>query len=650
MKEEGNGDEVENDLRITFQEDGERGAERERLDRGARSATRARSMSRGSSRSSRSRIPPTSPYSGVQIEYRTLSIHVSESRHQDLEGSEDLKDSRKRAEDYFANLTYHELDKEQICQQLNVAADQGLSDNAAATRLQRDGRNTLPQPRVNYLKKLFFYVFGGFCSILWIGVIIFFICWQPLSNPPSPTNLALAILVLIVIMLQASFNAFQDWSTSRTMKSIVDLLPSETRVFRDGKLISLPATELVAGDIVELSMGCKVPADLRLLQHSGDIRFDRSMLTGEPDEIEGAINGTDSNFLESRNIALMGTLVVNGSGRGIVVLTGSRSVMGRIAQGMADAKDVPTLIQKEIWRFVRIIVVLTIVLALLIALTWTFWLRRDHPSYMTVVAMLNNVMGCVVAFIPEGMPIAVSLTLMMVARRMKASNILPKGLSTVETLGCVNVICSDKTGTLTQNVMSVASVAFADDVSSPKDVQEALKKQDEAAAHMSRLHAAASLCNDATFDVTTQHLLPSERKVQGNATDAALLRFTALVENHAKNDMQKVFQIPFNSKNKWMLTMVNGSRGLNEKSGHYQVYVKGAPDVLFPACTKYWSSKTASVHPLDGAIRSSIKAIQDQLSSNAERVIMLCEKTMSPVNAPGTNSFSDEVAAKALED
>ncbi|KAI4594284.1 ATPase Na K transporting alpha [Pestalotiopsis sp. 9143b] len=639
--------ETDNDLRITFQDAVENGTDRGRLDRGAHGTGRPRSMSRASSRSSRSRIPPTSPYSGVQIEYRTLSIHVSESRHHDPESSDDLKNSKRQAENYFANLTYHELDKDQICQQLNVALDQGLSDNAAATRLQRDGKNSLPQPKVNYLKKLFFYVFGGFCSILWVGVIIFFICWQPLSNPPSATNLALAILVLIVIMLQASFNAFQDWSTSRTMKSIVDLLPSETRVLREGKMVRLPATELVAGDIVQLSMGNKVPADLRLLDHSGDIRFDRSMLTGEPEEIEGAINGTDPNFLESRNIALMGTMVVNGSGTGIVVLTGNRSVMGRIAQGMADAKEVPTLIQKEIWRFVRIIVVFTVLLALLIALTWTFWLRRDHHSYMNVVAMLNNVMGCVVAFIPEGMPIAVSLTLMMVARRMKASNILPKGLSTVETLGCVNVICSDKTGTLTQNVMSVVSVAFADESSSPDQVQEALRDT-STLEHIKILYDAAYLCNDASFDPTTQHLPVDERKVQGNATDAALLRFTSSMQDQSPDPNKKLFQIPFNSKNKWMLTMLDARDG--RKEAQRQVYVKGAPDVLLPACTKYWSAKSASVERLDEAARNSIKAFQDELSNNAERVIMLCEKVMTPTNAPGTNNFSDEVAASAIKD
>ncbi|KAK8119650.1 uncharacterized protein PG998_004276 [Apiospora kogelbergensis] len=639
---------------ITFDGDEQRETDAE-IGRGPRDAhgpgSRVRSLSRASSRSSRSRLPVGSPYSGVQIEYRTLSIHVDESRHHEAHlASQEKKTSGAGDEEYFSNLSYHELDKEQVCQQLNVDAVQGLSDNAAATRLQRDGRNVLPQPKTNYLKKLFFYIFGGFCSVLWIGVIIFFICWKPLSDPPSPTNLALAILILIVIMLQACFNAFQDWSTQRTMKSIVDLLPAETRVTREGKSMSIPAAELVAGDIVHVSMGDKVPADLRLLAHSGDIRFDRSMLTGESEEIEGAVHTTNPNFLESRNIALMGTMVVNGSGSGVVVLTGNRSVMGRIAQAMGDIKEAPTLIQMEIWRFVRIIVCLTVVLCLIIALSWAFWLRKDHPGYMSVVAMLTNVMGCVVAFIPEGMPIAVSLTLMMVAKSMRLADVLPKGLSTVETLGCVNVICSDKTGTLTQNLMSVASIAFVDGKTTTEEAVRNLKSG-QAGQHLRKLYTAASLCNDATFDPTTLNLPPANRKVQGNATDAAVLRLTAEVESDdlRKQAGSRVFQIPFNSKNKWMLAMFNHADAASEKSDGYQVFVKGAPDVLLPGCTHFWSAQTDSTQSLDTHALQVLQGAQDALSQRAERVIMLCEKTMCPTKSPGTNEFSDEISGQAIQ-
>ncbi|KAF2154540.1 putative Na/K ATPase alpha 1 subunit [Myriangium duriaei CBS 260.36] len=643
---------VDQNTRITFHDD----AHQARVGRGSvatgrardntsRSRSRRRSLSRVST-SSRNELP-TSPHAGVPIEYRTLSIGVSESRNIDSDSS-DLKGAKKADEDYFANLNFHQLSVDQITQQLNVSQKEGLSESAAATRIARDGRNILPKPKTNYWKKIFWYIFGGFCSILWIGVIIFFICWRPLSNPPSPTNLALAILVIIVIVLQAGFSAFQDWSTQRTMKSITDLLPSEALVLRDGKLQKMRATELVSGDIVQLSIGNKVPADIRLLSHSGDIRFDRAVLTGESDEIEGAVDKTDDNFLESRNVAMMGTLCVNGSGTGVVVLTGSRSVMGRIANVTATAKERPTLIQQEIWRFVRIICVLTVILALLILFTWLGWLRKDHFGYMNVVGMLNNVMGCVVAFIPEGMPIGVALTLLMVAKRMKAVSILPKGLSTVETLGCVNVICSDKTGTLTQNQMHVNSASFIDEPVALAQFQRIDNESTDAC--LRKFHEAALLCNDATFDVETMDLPVANRQVQGNATDAAVLRFAHMSERSGEKaeHLPRVAQIAFNSKNKYMLTVHQTSNTV--MTNEHQVFLKGAPDILLGGCTKFWSGKTNSMQPLDAAARAAFKQYQDSLSKNAERVIVLCEKTIVPSNAPNTNAFNDEIAKNAIED
>ncbi|RDA86316.1 hypothetical protein CP532_5673 [Ophiocordyceps camponoti-leonardi (nom. inval.)] len=616
----------------------------------SRSRSQFRSRSRGSSRSRAAGLPPPSPYSGVQIEYRSLSMHVAESTrvNNDDVDKNVVVDDKDDHDAYFARLTYHQLTPDALCQQLNVSRTAGLSEEAAARRLARDGRNALPRAKSNYLLQLAGYLFGGFCSVLWLGVVIFFLCWKPLSDPPSVTNLALALLVLIVILLQAGFAAFQDWSTRRTMRAIVDLLPSEALVLRDGKPEKRPAAQLVAGDVVLLRMGDKVPADLRLLSHSGDLRFDRSVLTGEPDEIEAAVDATDANILESRNMALMGTLVVNGSGEAVVVLTGARSVMGRIAKATAAAGQGSTLIQREVWRFVRIIVGLTVVLALVILLAWLLWLRRDHPGFMGVVAMLNNVMGCVVAFIPEGMPVAVALTLMRVARRMKAVDVLPKGLSTVETLGCVNVVCSDKTGTLTQNQMVVRSVSCVERAVSSDDGEEELEKQGEDEKDVApcavRLRRAALLCNDAVFDPASLHLPIASRPVQGNATDAAVLRFAGGTETEK---LPRLFQIPFNSSNKWMLTLHDDGAG---SSGEYRVFVKGAPDVLLPTCVSYWSRRTGAVEPLTHEDRVAIGRYQDKLAGRAERVIVLCEKAVRPAHPLGSNDFAAEVTESAVSD
>ena len=628
--------------RITFREDERHGRARAR----ARRDSQSRSRSRRSISSSRSRLP-NSPYGEIQIEYRTLSIQVSEAKR--IDEPKDIDADPKGLDDYFSSLQFHELQVEQLCQQLNVSQRDGLSTDIAAQRMERDGPNTLPKPQTNYMRKLFGYVFGGFCSVLWVGAVIFFLCWQPLSKPPSAQNLALAVLILIVIFIQAGFSAFQDWSTSKTMNSILDLLPSDCMTLRDGEVHKIKASQLVAGDIVHLSMGDKVPADLRLISHSGDIRFDRAVLTGESEEIEGAVDMTDSNFLESRNIAFMGTVVLNGSGVGVVLLTGARSVMGRIAHSTASVKEQPTLIQREISRFVMIIVAMTVFLALLILFTWTGWLRVNYPNFLTVPQMLVNVMACVVAFIPEGMPIGVAMTLMMVARRMKAVNILPKSLSTVETLGCVNVICSDKTGTLTQGNMFVSSVATVDHTFETPEEFHRLNEGPEPNEATKAFQRAAILCNDASFDPTTKHLPVNERLIQGSSTDKAVFRFAASgsSEDSLTKSESRVFQIPFNSKSKWMLTMFeepDAEVGVNT----YNAIIKGAPDVLFPACTSYWSYESNTVKPLNAQSRASLQALQDTLSRRAERVLIICEKLMKPTSTIKTNAFSEEVAANAI--
>ncbi|KAJ5204259.1 uncharacterized protein N7498_005138 [Penicillium cinerascens] len=608
--------------------------------------TRTRSISRDTIHSTRSTSQTvTAANAGFPIEFRTLSIQISESQNAPKEVVAEPTKEKLPDQDYFESLDFHTITQEKLLQEFNVDQRTGLSDSAAANRIARDGKNVIARHRENYWKKIFFYVFGGFCSVLWVGVIIFFICWQPLSNPPSPTNLAMAVLVIIVIVLQASFSAFQDWSTKRVMNSILGLLPSEALVMRDGKLVRLPATDLVTGDIVQISVGNKVPADMRLLQTSGDIRFDRAILTGESDEVDGAIDATDANFLETRNIAMMGTLVTNGNATGVVVLTGTRSVMGRIAKMTSGVKQKPTLIQKEINRFVGIIVGLTITLALLILFTWLGWLRKDHPTYMSVVAMLNNVMGCVVAFIPEGVPVGVALTLMMIAQRMKKTNVLPKGLATVETLGCVNVICSDKTGTLTQNRMFVKSLGMVDweysieDLTSGAEVPEGL----------SNLMRASVLCNDATFDSETMDLPAYDRTVNGNATDAAVLRLADTIGATAQENIdpyERIHQIPFNSKNKWMLTMHHDPAA----SKGYLIYVKGAPDVLLGRCSSYWSALHNAERPLDEAARQRFSSFQAKLSRRAERVIVICQRHYVPTTEPGSNGFNDEVMASGVQD
>lgn len=192
------------------------------------------------------------------------------------------------------------------------------------------------------------------------------------------------------------------------MSSIMDMIPADCMVIRDGQLVKVPASTLVVGDRVSLSLGNKVPADLRLVQASNDTRFDRAVLTGESEAIEGAIHYTDENFLESKNVAFMGTHVVQGSCVGVVVLKGNDTLMGRINRLTTGRKEKVTIIQQEISRFVRIIVCLTIFLATFILSYWAGFLNVKYHEFMPVNVLLVTLMGCVVAFIPEGKPFPLS--------------------------------------------------------------------------------------------------------------------------------------------------------------------------------------------------------------------------------------------------
>ncbi|CAO3652453.1 unnamed protein product [Cunninghamella echinulata] len=604
-------------------------------------------------------------YEQIPIKFRTLSINVTNSIYE--KGEETKKKKDMDDSEYFASMDFHKLSGDEVIQRLNTSEKLGLDTNAADTRLKLNGANTFDRKRPNYIIKILKYVFGGFCSVLWVGVITFFLCWMPLSTPPvvpdgkpSVINLALAIVVIIAILLQASFSAFQDWSTAKVMNSILNLLPSECLVVRNGEVKKIPATQLVVGDIVKIKLGNKVPADLRLIETSNDIKFDRAILTGESDAIEGTTTCTDDNFLESHNIALMGTHIVNGSATAVVILTGNNTVMGRINKLTSNGKEKVTLIQQEISRFVRIIISLTVTLVLILLIEWLAFLHRVHPDFQNVVALLMNLMGCIVAFIPEGVPVGVAMTMMMVARKMRQNNILPKGLTTVETLGCVNVICSDKTGTLTENKMVVTTVGFGDIQGTPEECKDTLasKSSNPIATAYKQLHLASYFCNNATFDPATIHLPIPERQVNGDATDSAILRFAATLGS-VSDDFDRIFEIPFNSKNKWMLTMYQAGKnpqamvdvfGTVPTKNEYLIFVKGAPDVLMPKCSSILCAQTNTVMPLTADYSTKISLVQETWARNGQRVLVLCRRLFATDQELGTNAFEENVTHHAVND
>lgn len=318
-----------------------------------------------------------------------------------IKPDDEIKKANKKTTDELSQYDYHKLTLEELTKHFQVSLTSGLDKDYAANLLVKNGKNLIKHDHENPLKILYKYLLTGFCGVLWIGALICFLAWKPIGQPPDPTNLGLGILLVIVILLQAAFTAFQDWSSNRVMKSIKNMMPCSASVIRNGVELKILAEDLVVGDLVVLSYGNKVPADIRIIE-THDLKFDKSMLTGENEAIESSVHHTDESYLESKNIAFMTTLITNGQGKGVVVAVGEQTMIGKITKLTTETKNQQTSLQKEITRFVIFIVAIAVSTVVVLLIVWASWLRIHYPNYIDTPTMMVNVIGVLVAFIPTG--------------------------------------------------------------------------------------------------------------------------------------------------------------------------------------------------------------------------------------------------------
>ncbi|KAG9123731.1 hypothetical protein FRC07_014132, partial [Ceratobasidium sp. 392] len=617
----------------------------------------SRQVSRHSTRSIGS---PIDPAARLPVEFRTISLNIEENARQQA------SEKRKGAVKELSDLTYHTQSEQDILTLFSVSPNVGLDSAQAQRRLATNGPNALSPPPSRAFRKAMEWIFGGFGSLLLAASIVCFIAWKPLGEPnPSAANLALAVVLLIVLLLNAVFNMWQDISTTRTLASLTSLLPASVAVLRDGQPTTVLARELVTGDIVMLGTGVRVPADLRLLKSEG-LMIERGVLTGESEPIPATTHHTDTNFLETRNIALQGTYCVSGSGIGVVVQVGDGTVFGRIARlstgpntnGGNSLTAGLTTLQREILRFVLIIAGCASTLAVLIVILWAAWLRRDYPDYINIPTLLIDVVSVMVAFIPEGLPVAITMSLAKVAHTLGKKKVLCKSLSIVETLGSVNVLCSDKTGTLTQNKMAVQNVAVFDTEYGVMEFRDAAN-QGSGNDNLHQMGAIAAVCNSANFEAGTEDQPTSIRKIIGDATDSAILKFAHTMRpvEASRAAWDDVFRMNFSSKTKFMLKLSKLvdtttpfpapliSSGDFNPSMDYLLTVKGAPDVLFPRCSSVLSPSSGEVLELTPDRLARIVALQTHWASRGRRVLMLARKIVRGYDFKGR--IKDEIVAEA---
>lgn len=581
------------------------------------------------------------PASALPITYRTLSIEVDEGLHKKQDAA---KRAKEKASVGLAGLEWHKISLDELYRRLSVSLADGLSGEQVKRRVGENGKNRMTPPPSDLLSRIMGYFFGGFGSILLVAGILVFIAWKPLGHPPAVANLALACVLIAVFAIQAAFNAWQDWSSSRVMASIGTMLPDQCIVIRDGAHASISTVDLVPGDIVVIKQGNKLPADIRFVEASSDAMFDRAILTGESEPIVATVDFTEDNYLETNNIGLQGTHCISGSCLGVCVAIGDNTVFGRIAKLTSDPNTGMTLLQKEIFRFVMIISLFIICVVVLIVVLWAAWLRKSHPDWIDAPLLIVSCVSAAVAFIPEGLPIALTSSLTIVANIMRKNKILCKSLKTVETLGAVSVICSDKTGTLTKNIMTVTDLYAAGEEYTPaaaRDLIAILRSENNIATFSNKredvidqLRVVGGLCNSGEFDASTMHLPINQRKINGDATDQAVLRLSESLGSVAelRQKWKKVFEIAFNSKNKFMVRLMTPATQ-DASDNHTTLMIKGAPDILLPRCGFMLGDKGDTV-PMTERQIWRIEAVKDAWSRQGKRVILLARKdTVIPVSA-----------------
>ncbi|EED14272.1 H /K ATPase alpha subunit, putative [Talaromyces stipitatus ATCC 10500] len=597
----------------------------------------------------------------LPIHYRSLSFDIDE-----VQQREEIKTKNDGVAIELSNIEWHTLSIPSIEKHFQVDISHGLSPDRIHQQLRQYGKNVLSPLPHRWFLQIFGYFFKGFGIILLIGCILVFVSWKPLGDPPAVANLALAIVLLAVFFIQAAFNAWQDWSSSRVMASITAMLPENCTVIRnDGNQVSIPASEIVPGDVIRIKAGNKLPADVRFVHVESDACFDRSILTGESLPVSGTIDATEENYLETQNIGLQGTHCVSGSAVGIVVSTGDNTVFGRIAKLASEPKPGLTLLEKEVLRFVALIVLIMLTMIIVVAIVWATWLRKDHPGWINVPTLIVDCVSVAIAFIPEGLPISITASLTITANIMRKNQILCKSLKTVETLGSVSVICSDKTGTLTKNKMFVTDCAVSTSVYNPMTARDDMVLKGKSTG-IHQLRALSGLCNAAEFDAAADHLPLNERPIFGDATDQAILRFSEVLGSvtELRRLWKKTWELAFNSKNKFMIRTfaVAESKGLGLalspaesvqfKSEDILLTIKGAPDILIERCGRIVSAD-GSVQPLDAETLRQVRSIKDEWSNQGKRVILLARKVIADqdiTSTPGSHEYESEIMRQVRSD
>ncbi|MFF7522102.1 cation-translocating P-type ATPase [Streptomyces pseudovenezuelae] len=489
----------------------------------------------------------------------------------------------------------------------------GLAPAEVALRRERHGPNELPRARRRgWWRDLAGQFTDLFAVLLLVASAITFLAYG-LQEPRDTGTLQLAVAILCVVLLNAAIGFVQEYSAERTAESLQAMVPHTCRVLRGGERQELSARDLVPGDVVVLEAGDAVSADCRLVE-AHEVSVNNAALTGESDAVGRTRQPVAAGpVLEARNCVFMGTDVVAGSAKAVVFATGAATEFGRIFRLASAAPRQRTPLQRQVASMARRVAGAALAIG---ALLFAVRLPAGEPLVDTFVFAL----GVMVALVPEGLPATLSVSLAIGVRRMARHHALVKKLLAVEALGSTTVVCTDKTGTLTQAEMTVVQV-WAGGIRHPvSGVGYAPVGEVTDSQPVRELLRAASLCCDARMVPPSDH---EGWRVLGDTTEGAILVAAAkagLDLTAEEASTPRVTEFPFDSTRKLMSTVHRDPHG-----GHH-AYVKGAPQELLARCSAVvWKGER---RPLTEELRAAVISANDELAAQGLRVLAAASRSL----------------------
>ena len=535
---------------------------------------------------------------------------------------------------------YHKLTLDELETVFSTSLKYGLDDTKASKIRIKRGDNQITSAKRNIVISIIGYFFSGFCSLLWVVATMNILNYTVfVVGTADPGSLFNAIMTFITIFSSAFVYGYQDieslWTLDSYKKKQTTDLMTKTHVIRNGEDKHIPIEEVVVGDIVCLYSGQKVPADLRLFEVR-DLILDRSTITGESEEFEATVEFTDRSFSKSKNIAFKSTWVTNGEGKGVVVLKGDQTAIGKLAQLTSQTNEKEIILEKELGRLVTIIITLAIIMAVIVLVWMMTFIRISYPSVVTYNQSIQNMVAAMVTFIPNGLPVTVGVALLIMAKRMLSNKILVKNLSILETFSAINMLACDKTGTLTYNKMDVVCATSGND---PIDLKEMKKKRFVRTPAIHQLIRACALCNSAKIDLKIEEVAKkrnekekSSKVITGDATDVSFVNFVNEYDDieEIQSSYTMLAEIPFNSKNKWMMKIFRPNDGETlfentDDESNDLMLIKGAPDLLLKK-TSYITEKNGLIREMSTEEMNKIVDLQNEWCVQGQRVILVCKK------------------------